>query len=158
MQHSRAAGHSGDSRNLDRTTRPLETGLDSGGRRNDGASPRPRGFVLQSSTYVTINSKFQKEKSAIRAAPLDPALAWAIVIRMSKPASASIVSVRVSTCQRAILEAAADLAHTNVSDFVRRKALEAAEIEALGRCHPSRQRRFYGRRASRICRLIRGGR
>ena len=45
----------------------------------------------------------------------------------------SVVSVRVSDAQRAILEAAADLAHTNVSDFVRRKALEAAEIDVLNR-------------------------
>ncbi len=53
---------------------------------------------------------------------------------MSAATSAtSIVSVRVSESQRAILEAAADLAHTNVSDFVRRKALEAAEIDVLNR-------------------------
>jgi uncharacterized protein (DUF1778 family) len=45
----------------------------------------------------------------------------------------SIVSVRVSPSQRALLEAAADLAHTNVSDFMRRKALEAAEMDVLNR-------------------------
>ena len=45
----------------------------------------------------------------------------------------SIISIRVSQSQRAILEAAADLAHTNVSDFMRRKALEAAEMEVLNR-------------------------
>jgi uncharacterized protein (DUF1778 family) len=45
----------------------------------------------------------------------------------------SIVSIRVSRAQRALLEAAADLAHTNVSDFMRRKALEAAEMDVLNR-------------------------
>jgi uncharacterized protein (DUF1778 family) len=59
---------------------------------------------------------------------------YAIVIRMSERSSAtSIVSVRVSESQRAILEEAADLAHTNISDFVRRRALEAAEMEVLNR-------------------------
>ncbi|HLW90881.1 MAG TPA: DUF1778 domain-containing protein [Roseiarcus sp.] len=41
--------------------------------------------------------------------------------------------MRVSESQRTILEAAADLAHTNVSDFMRRKALEAAEMDVLNR-------------------------
>ncbi|HLH51503.1 MAG TPA: DUF6290 family protein [Roseiarcus sp.] len=45
----------------------------------------------------------------------------------------TIVSIRVNESQRAILEAAADLAHTNVSDFMRRKALEAAEMDVLNR-------------------------
>lgn len=48
-------------------------------------------------------------------------------------AGSAPISVRVNRAQRAILEAAAEHAHTNVSDFVRRKALEAAEIEVLGR-------------------------
>jgi uncharacterized protein (DUF1778 family) len=47
--------------------------------------------------------------------------------------STSILSVRVSSDERSILEAAAEQAHTNLSDFVRRKALEAAEMEVLNR-------------------------
>jgi len=41
------------------------------------------------------------------------------------------VSVRVSPHERALLEAAAEQARTNLSDFVRRKAVEAAEMELL---------------------------
>jgi uncharacterized protein (DUF1778 family) len=44
------------------------------------------------------------------------------------------VSVRVSPSEREILAAAAAQARTNLSDFVRRSALEAAEIELL--VHP----------------------
>lgn len=40
-----------------------------------------------------------------------------------------VLSVRVSASERDVLAQAAKNAHTNVSDFVRRKALEAAEIE-----------------------------
>ena len=47
--------------------------------------------------------------------------------------STSVLSVRVSPDERAILEAAAEQARTTLSDFMRRKALEAAEIEVLGR-------------------------
>jgi len=49
------------------------------------------------------------------------------------PNTTSILSVRVSPDERAILEAAAEQAHTSLSDFMRRKALEAAEIEVLTR-------------------------
>ncbi len=41
------------------------------------------------------------------------------------------MSVRVSPSERGLLEAAAAHAHTNLSDFIRRKAVEAAEIEVL---------------------------
>jgi uncharacterized protein (DUF1778 family) len=41
------------------------------------------------------------------------------------------VSVRLSQREREMLEAAATQARTNLSDFVRRKALEAAEEELL---------------------------
>lgn len=41
------------------------------------------------------------------------------------------VSVRVTSDERDILEAAAKQAHTNLSDFIRRKAVEAAEMEVL---------------------------
>lgn len=39
------------------------------------------------------------------------------------------VSVRVSAQERELLEAAAAQARTNLSDFIRRKAVEAAETE-----------------------------
>jgi uncharacterized protein (DUF1778 family) len=44
------------------------------------------------------------------------------------------VSVRVSAGEREMLEAAAAQARTNLSDFVRRRALDAAESELL--VHP----------------------
>ena len=47
--------------------------------------------------------------------------------------STSILSVRVSDDERQLLEAASEQARTNLSDFVRRKALEAAEIDCLER-------------------------
>ncbi|MDI7776315.1 DUF1778 domain-containing protein [Asticcacaulis sp. EMRT-3] len=43
--------------------------------------------------------------------------------------SPAILSVRVTPDERALLEAAAGHARTNLSDFVRRKALEAAEMD-----------------------------
>ena len=39
------------------------------------------------------------------------------------------VSVRVSDRERELLEAAATASRTNLSDFIRRRAVEAAEIE-----------------------------
>lgn len=45
----------------------------------------------------------------------------------------SVLSVRVNADERAILEAAAEQSRTSLSDFVRRKALESAEIEVLNR-------------------------
>jgi uncharacterized protein (DUF1778 family) len=45
----------------------------------------------------------------------------------------SVLSVRLNDEERALLEAASSQARTNVSDFVRRKALEAAELEVLER-------------------------
>ena len=47
--------------------------------------------------------------------------------------SSSVLSVRLSEEERALLEVASSQARTNVSDFVRRKALEAAEMEVLER-------------------------
>jgi uncharacterized protein (DUF1778 family) len=49
------------------------------------------------------------------------------------PNTTSVLSVRINPDERAILEAAAEQAHTSLSDFVRRKSLEAAEIEVLNR-------------------------
>jgi uncharacterized protein (DUF1778 family) len=51
----------------------------------------------------------------------------------STPNTTSVLSVRVNPAERAILEAAAEQAHTSLSDFMRRKALEAAETEILNR-------------------------
>lgn len=45
----------------------------------------------------------------------------------------AVLSVRVSPSERSLLEAAAQHAHTNLSDFIRRKAIEAAEIDMLDR-------------------------
>ncbi len=47
--------------------------------------------------------------------------------------STSVLSVRVSAEERAILEAAAGQARTTLSDFVRRKALEQAELDVMNR-------------------------
>lgn len=45
----------------------------------------------------------------------------------------SVLSVRVTPEERALLEAAAADQRTTLSDFVRRKAVEAAEAEVLAR-------------------------
>lgn len=45
----------------------------------------------------------------------------------------TVLSVRLSDEERALLEAASAQARTNLSDFVRRKALDAAEIDILER-------------------------
>jgi uncharacterized protein (DUF1778 family) len=45
--------------------------------------------------------------------------------------SSSVLSVRLSEQERALLEAASSQARTNVSDYVRRKALEAAGVDVL---------------------------
>ena len=64
--------------------------------------------------------------------PLNAGPAYAIVIRMTAIETKPI-SVRVNPDERALLEAAAAQAHTNLSDFIRRKALEAAEFDVLNR-------------------------
>ena len=43
----------------------------------------------------------------------------------------AVLSVRVSPNERALLEAAAAQSSTNLSDFIRRKAIEAAEMDVL---------------------------
>jgi uncharacterized protein (DUF1778 family) len=45
----------------------------------------------------------------------------------------SVLSVRVSEEERALLKAASDQARTSLSEFVRRKAVEAAEADVLER-------------------------
>lgn len=47
--------------------------------------------------------------------------------------STSVLSVRVNEEERGLLETAAKHAHTSLSDFVRRKALESAEMEVLAK-------------------------
>ena len=47
--------------------------------------------------------------------------------------SSFVLSVRLSDDERKLLEAASSQARTNVSDFVRQKALEAAEVEVMER-------------------------
>jgi uncharacterized protein (DUF1778 family) len=49
------------------------------------------------------------------------------------PNLSPVLSVRVSPSERDILEFAAEQARTSLSDFVRRKALEAAEMDILDR-------------------------
>lgn len=48
-------------------------------------------------------------------------------------ATPAVLSVRVSPHERALLEVAAQHARTNLSDFIRRKAIEAAEADLLER-------------------------
>jgi uncharacterized protein (DUF1778 family) len=45
--------------------------------------------------------------------------------------TSSVLSVRVNSGERALLEEAAGQARTSLSDFVRRKALESAETDIL---------------------------
>lgn len=47
--------------------------------------------------------------------------------------STSILSVRVSPDEKAMLQAAADETRSTVSEFMRRKALEGAEMELMER-------------------------
>jgi uncharacterized protein (DUF1778 family) len=62
---------------------------------------------------------------------------YAIVIPLQETAmpraAPAVLSVRVSPDERALLEAAADQARTNLSDFIRRRAIEAAETDLLER-------------------------
>ena len=47
--------------------------------------------------------------------------------------TSSILSIRVTPDERALLEAAAEQSRTTLSDFMRRKSVEAAEAEMLDR-------------------------
>jgi uncharacterized protein (DUF1778 family) len=51
----------------------------------------------------------------------------------SMPKTNSILSVRINARERALLDAAAEQSRTSLSDFVRRKVLDAAETEVLNR-------------------------
>jgi len=46
---------------------------------------------------------------------------------------ASVLSVRLSDAERQLLQDASDEARTSISDFVRRKAVEAAELQLMER-------------------------
>lgn len=58
---------------------------------------------------------------------------YAIVIHMTNTALTTVLSVRVSSDERSLLETASEQARTSLSEFVRRKALEAAELDVLAR-------------------------
>ncbi|HEY3777556.1 MAG TPA: DUF1778 domain-containing protein [Rhizomicrobium sp.] len=47
--------------------------------------------------------------------------------------STSVLSVRVNDEERSLLEAASEQARTSLSDFIRRKALIAAELDLMER-------------------------
>ena len=50
---------------------------------------------------------------------------------MLQSPSPAVLSVRVNPNERALLESAAQQARTSLSDFIRRKAIEAAEADLL---------------------------
>ncbi|MFM9971608.1 MAG: DUF1778 domain-containing protein [Burkholderiales bacterium] len=52
---------------------------------------------------------------------------------MPQAASPAILSVRVSAAERTLLESAAAQSRTTLSDFIRRKAIDAAEADVLDR-------------------------
>ena len=59
---------------------------------------------------------------------------YANVIQMrEQPLSSSVLSVRVSPGERALLEEAAAQAHMSLSEFMRRRSVSAAEAEVLNR-------------------------
>ena len=47
--------------------------------------------------------------------------------------STSVLSVRVTPDERILLEEAAAQSHTSLSEFVRRRSIEAAEVEVMNR-------------------------
>ena len=56
-----------------------------------------------------------------------------MVSRPPNSRASSVLSVRLSGQERMLLEAASTKARSNLSDFVRRKALESAEVDVLNR-------------------------
>jgi uncharacterized protein (DUF1778 family) len=60
-------------------------------------------------------------------------LLYAIVTHMAQLSPTTVLSVRVSSAEKAMLEAASEGARTNLSDFVRRASLEAAELSMSSR-------------------------
>jgi uncharacterized protein (DUF1778 family) len=49
------------------------------------------------------------------------------------PGPTSVLSVRLSDAERQLLQDASDEMRTSISDFVRRKAVEAAELQLMER-------------------------
>lgn len=47
--------------------------------------------------------------------------------------STSVLSVRVTPGERTLLEEAAAQLHTSLSEFIRRRSIEAAEVEVMNR-------------------------
>ena len=77
-------------------------------------------------------------KQSLSTRPLSSGRLYAIVIHINDPTksaamSTTVLSVRVSPEERAILEAASEQAHTSLSEFLRRKAVDAAECDMLER-------------------------
>ncbi len=73
------------------------------------------------------------ERQKALAIHVAPFRLYAIVIRMIAPLASSVLSVRVTAEERAVLEAAAEQSRTTLGDFVRRKSIAAAETEILSR-------------------------
>ena len=73
--------------------------------------------------------------------------------------TSTVLSVRLNDEERALLETASSQARTNVSDFVRRKALEAAELDVLERrivTIPAKDWKRFESWAAKPARTIRG--
>ena len=75
------------------------------------------------------------------------AVVYGIVTHMKQAdnqTSTSVLSVRVSEAERQLLQDASDEARTNISQFVRRKAIEAAELQLMGAAHRHHIQRALG--------------
>lgn len=92
--------------------------------------------------WLSVGARPPRKGLEVRSfvASLNSTLVYAIVIHMPNrtedsrdSSSTSVLSVRVSSEERALLKAASDQARTSLSDFVRRKAVEAAEVDVLER-------------------------
>ena len=60
-------------------------------------------------------------------------IAFDVDTKMPPATAPAILSVRVSAAERRLLESAAAQSSTSLSDFIRRKAIEAAEADILDR-------------------------
>lgn len=86
--------------------------------------------------YLFRRRTFARQEFVRIGRTLQPRQMYAIVIRPErtrKIAMTEVLSVRVSEEERALLQAASELARTSLSDFVRRKALDAAELDMTER-------------------------
>ncbi|WP_245258406.1 type II toxin-antitoxin system TacA family antitoxin [Methylosinus sp. LW4] len=95
--------------------------------------------VASQSSQANIRSRIVRGFSSDIAVAKPPARIeisslYAIVIRMKEQSTAtSVLSVRVSPDERALLEEAAAQSRMTLSEFMRRKAVEAAEAEVIER-------------------------